>query len=53
MVADRDPAKKAKADYYREWRRKNRDKVRKYNENYWQRKAAKGGDEDAEAPGTE
>ncbi len=25
--------------YMREWRRKNKDKVREYQENYWERKA--------------
>lgn len=29
----------ARRDYYRRWRKENRDKVRQYNANYWQRKA--------------
>lgn len=27
--------------YQREWRRKNKDKVRQYNKSYWERKAEK------------
>lgn len=34
-----DAAKQARNAYAREWRAKNRDKVRQYNENYWARKA--------------
>lgn len=29
----------ARRDYYRRWRKENRDKVRQYNASYWQRKA--------------
>lgn len=29
----------ARRDFYRRWRRENRDKVRQYNASYWQRKA--------------
>lgn len=29
----------ARRDYYRRWRKENRDKVRQYNANYWHRKA--------------
>lgn len=29
----------AQRDYYRRWRKENRDKVRQYNANYWKRKA--------------
>lgn len=29
----------ARRDYYRRWRKENRDKIRQYNANYWQRKA--------------
>lgn len=32
-------AKAARRDYYRRWRKENRDKVRQYNANYWQKKA--------------
>ena len=32
---------KERRDYYREWRRKNPDKVRKHNSNYWQKRAEK------------
>ena len=34
-----DAAKQARNAYAREWRAKNRDKVRQYNANYWTRKA--------------
>lgn len=32
-------AKEARRAYKREWQRKNRDKVKQYQENYWNRKA--------------
>lgn len=32
-------AKKIRAEYQREWRRKNKDKVKKSNSNYWEKKA--------------
>ena len=35
----------ARNAYAREWRAKNRDKVRQYNETYWERKAASNGEE--------
>ena len=31
--------KAARAAYAREWRKKNPEKVKKYNENYWLKKA--------------
>lgn len=34
-------ARAARAEYFREWRRKNPDKVRANNRRYWQRRAAK------------
>lgn len=34
-------AKKARADYMREWRRRNPDKIRKQRERYWTRRAEK------------
>lgn len=33
-------ARAARNAYKREWNRRNRDKVRKYQETYWSRKAA-------------
>lgn len=33
-------AKKARAEYRKEWQRKNKDKVKAYNERYWEKKAA-------------
>lgn len=32
-------AKELQREYLREWRRKNKDKVKHYQETYWQRKA--------------
>lgn len=34
-------AAEKRRDYLREWRRKNPQKVREYNESYWRRKAEK------------
>lgn len=34
-------AKEARNAYYRAWRQKNRDKVRKNNQRYWEKKANK------------
>lgn len=50
-------ARAARAEYFREWRRKNPDKVRENNRKYWQRRAARlaaerdggGGEADAKA----
>lgn len=36
-----DKAAEARRAYYRAWRAANKDKVRQYNERYWQRKAAR------------
>ena len=48
-MLDSKAAEKRRA-YLQEWRRKNPDKVREYNETYWQRKAEqkKEGKDDAE-----
>jgi hypothetical protein len=32
-------ARKARIAYYRQWRAKNRDRTRQYNQTYWQRRA--------------
>lgn len=40
-----DEAKKARREYARKWRAKNRKKIREYMVNYWERKAAEGHDE--------
>lgn len=34
-----DLAREAQRKYQREWRAKNRDKVRQHNQNYWKKKA--------------
>lgn len=34
-------AAEARRDYFREWRRKNSDKVKQYNQNYWRKRAEK------------
>ena len=33
--------KKARAEYYREYRKKNRKKIREINERYWKKKCEK------------
>ena len=43
-------ARKARNAYLRDWRAKNPEKVKQYNANYWERKAAQYG-EDAAAEG--
>ena len=43
-------AKQARLAYRREWQRKNRDKVKAYNERYWEKKAAAQKTADQEAP---
>ncbi len=48
-----DAAREARNRYAREWRAKNKEKIRRYNEAYWTRKAEKGGDSDAEVASTE
>lgn len=47
-------ARKTRAEYYRQWRAKNPDKVREKNRRYWERRAQKlqtneGREADAEA----
>lgn len=37
-------ARKARNQYARKWRARNRDKVRIYNQNYWIKKAANDGE---------
>ena len=32
-------ANEARNAYYREWRKKNKEKVKQYNEKYWKKKA--------------
>lgn len=34
-------AREARNEYMREWRRKNKDKVKKHQETYWERQAEK------------
>ena len=31
--------REAQREYFREWRKKNKDKVRQHNRNYWEKKA--------------
>ena len=33
-------AAEVRKKYFRDWRAKNKDKVKKHNQNYWERKAA-------------
>ena len=44
-------ARAARNAYARAWRAANRDKVKQYNENYWQKKAAAQNGEAAAAEG--
>lgn len=44
-------AREARNAYARAWRAKNRDKVKQYNETYWQKKAAAQNGETAAAEG--
>lgn len=37
-------AREARNAYAREWREKNKDKVKQYNNNYWYKKAAQNGE---------
>lgn len=48
-------ARAARREYKRKWQRANRDKVKQYQENYWNRKAqeAAAADNDAGDPATE
>lgn len=49
-----DAAKEARREYKRKWQRENRDKVRQYQANYWNRKAqAAAGDPAADDPAQE
>ncbi len=32
-------AKKARTDYYKQWRKENKERIKKYNVNYWTKKA--------------
>ena len=41
MLYEDSRAKELQRQYLREWRQKNKDKVREYNEQYWLRKARK------------
>ena len=34
-------AREERLNYFREWRQKNPDKVKKHNENYWRKRAEK------------
>lgn len=34
-------ARQEKIDYYRAWRKRNKDKIKKYNTQYWERRIAK------------
>lgn len=36
-----DKAREERNAYLREWRKKNKDKVKKYNDDYWERKVKK------------
>lgn len=42
-------AAEERREYYRQWRAKNKDKVRENNRKYWERKAAKKAEAEKEA----
>lgn len=44
-------ARKLQREYLREWRRKNKDRVRESNRRYWERKAARQMEQEEEADG--
>ena len=46
-------AAEARREYFREWRRKNSDKIKQYNDDYWRRQAEKKIVEGLKANGTE
>lgn len=37
----KDINKYIKKEYYREWRKNNKDKIKKYNEKFWKKQAEK------------
>ena len=41
VAALNERAAEERREYYRQWRAKNKDKVRENNRRYWERKAAK------------
>ena len=52
LIEESKRAKELQRQYLKEWRKRNKDKVRRYNEAYWLRKAQKeGGAENAKANG--
>lgn len=44
-------AKEARRAYKRKWQRENRDKVKQYQENYWNRKAQEAAAADSDTAG--
>lgn len=50
MIETDERAKQLQREYLREWRKRNKEKMRTYRENYWLKKARtaeqKGGEED-------
>ena len=40
--------REARAQYFRNWRRKNKEKVKRYNQTYWQRRAERMANEDVD-----
>ena len=41
-----DAARQQRLEYFRQWRAKNKDKVKKHNEDYWMRRAKRMMDEE-------
>ena len=42
MITKDEQARRLQREYLRNWRAKNKDKVKEYNERYWLRKAENG-----------
>lgn len=40
MEPNTEKARELQREYLKQWRAKNKDKVRRYNQDYWKRKAA-------------
>ena len=53
MVDTEERAKELQRQYLREWRKKNKDKMREYRKNYWMKKARNEGQHEANDGATE
>lgn len=56
MLSETEKGREARRKYYKDWRKRNPDKVRQYNIKYWKNRALRemeGGADNAETAGTE